>query len=191
MKSTARIVILSVLLLAVIQLAQAAGISVDPSVLHFNLQAGSPASQAIVIENISSQPVIYNLYVDEMEDEIFPEPTNFRLEAFEKKRVKVRVQPKKAGSFATNLSIVAQDLDRRKFNVSAGVKVPITLEVSPAPIASLSNLLKKVIIVSLPVLIVVLIGALLIKRKRKRWYQRLGGAAINLIHHKRPWWKIW
>lgn len=190
MKRTAKILIFSILLLVAIQLAQAAGISVKPSELHFNLQAKSQDSQTIVIENISGQPIIYNLYADELADQIFLSPTNFRLEIGEKKRIKVKVQPEKPGTFATNLSIVAQDLDRRKFNVSTGVKVPITLEVNVAPPVPLLGLFKKVIIVLFPFLIIMLIAGLLVRRK-KRWYQRLGDAAVNLAHHQRPWWKVW
>ena len=183
------IIIFLITLLVSWQGVQAAGISVKPSELNFSLEAKSQTSQTIVIENISFEPVIYNLYVDELGDQIILQPTNFRLEVGEKQKVKVKVSPQKAGTFATNLSIVAQVLDRRKFNVSTGVKVPLTIQVSPAPKVPLSAILKKVIIVLLPLLIIALAVTLLVRRKRKRWWRKAGESAINLLHHKKPWWR--
>ena len=173
MKRITNIIILSTLLIIVAtQSVMASGVFVKPMQLNFVLEAGQEETKNIVVENISSQPVIYNLYADELEDQIFLAPANFRLEVGQKRQVKVKVQPEKAGIFATNLSIVSQDLDRRKFNVSTGVKIPVVLQVSPASKSYLSTLVNKIIMILLPILVVVIVGLIIIKKKKKNWWQK-------------------
>src|SRR3989339_170130 len=146
-------------------ISKAAGISVSPSRLNFELSAGAVASQNITVENLTAEPVIFRLYADEFGDELVLQPDDFRMEVGEKRKVKIIARPKTAGLKATNLSIVAQDLDRRQFNVLTGVKIPLTLKVSAAPAVPWNNL---AVIVPL-LLIVAIITAVLIRRRRRRW----------------------
>src|SRR3989338_3027560 len=112
MKRTRQILIFLGLTLMLMEAVMAAGVSVKPDKLSFIIRAGEEEEKSVVVENISDRPVIYNLYVDEMEDQIFLAPANFRLEVGEKRQVKVKASPRVPGLFATNLSIVTQDLDR-------------------------------------------------------------------------------
>jgi hypothetical protein len=169
---------------------QAAGISVSPAKLDFELAAGSSLSQNITVENLTAEPVIFRLYADEFGDELVIQPDDFRMEIGEKRKVKITTRPKKAGLKATNLSIVAQDLDRRKFNVLTGVKVPLTLKVSAGPIHPWLEVLKKMIIIVSPLAIVAIMVIVLIRRRKRKWYEKLGDS-IDLLRHHKKWWKIW
>ena len=93
------------LLLGFIGQAQAAGISVTPSSLYFEQTVGLKKSAYVEVKNLSAEPVIFNLYADEFEDQIRLEPGNFRLEPEESRKIKATVALKKAGIFATNISI--------------------------------------------------------------------------------------
>ncbi len=155
--------------------AVAAGISVKPNRLNFTLPARQEQTKAIVVENISDRPVIYNLYVDELADQIYLSPVNFRLEVGQSRQVKIKANPVQAGLFATNLSIVTQDLDRRSFNVATGVKVPIVLQVAPAQKFVLPAFIGKLsFFLIFPLLAAVIVLAILLKRK-KHWWQALIG----------------
>jgi|SRR3989344_3363498 len=165
--------ILSLSLLLSVYPVLAAGVSVKPSKLNFTLKANQEETQSLVVENISDKPVIYNLYVDELDDQIYLAPANFRLEVGQKRQIKVKVSPRTAGLFATNLSIVTQDLDRRVFNVAIGVKIPIILQISQAPAFVLPAVIGKIsFFLVLPLLVLAAALIILLKRK-KSWWQAL------------------
>ena len=63
-----------VLLVISFNQVQAAGIGVTPAKLYFEQQAGIKKSAYLEVKNLSKEPVIFNLYVDEFEDQIFLEP---------------------------------------------------------------------------------------------------------------------
>ena len=181
MKIVYRALFFLALSLTLMETALAAGVSVKPDKLSFIIRAGEEEEKSVVVENISDRPVIYNLYVDEMEDQIFLAPANFRLEVGEKRQVKVKASPRAAGLFATNLSIVTQDLDRRTFNVATGVKVPLTLQVAPSTAFVLTAWLSKTAVFSIPILLAaIVILAILLFRKKKHWWDKL----INIFKRK-------
>src|SRR3989338_2476460 len=122
MKNIVKICCLIWLLATAIE-ARAAGISVTPSQLYFEQAVGTEESESFEVANLSVEPAIFNLYADEFAGQITLEPDSFRLEPAEIMKVRVSLEPNGVGIFATNLSIVSQDLDRRKFNVSTGVKL--------------------------------------------------------------------
>ena len=158
--------------------------AVEPSKLKFELAAGQTAEQNLTIENISVREVIYQLYFDELDQILSVDQPTLRLGSGQKGAVKVSAKPGSSGIFATNLSIVGQELDRRQFNVAFGAKVPITLEISENQIRSLSFGAKTAIIIWLVLMAVTLLLLFLKRRKRHSWQE----AAINLLH-RRPWWK--
>ncbi|MBU1131075.1 hypothetical protein KJ840_03005 [Patescibacteria group bacterium] len=105
----------------------AAGISVSPNSLFFSLPVNDKETKTLTINNISTAPQIYNLYSDELTDIITINPTIFRLEPGEDINVSITVRPRQDGALATNISVVAEDIDRRKFNAAAGVKIPVEI----------------------------------------------------------------
>lgn len=160
--------------------AEAAGVSVHPDKLNYIMEAKTEITKSIVVENISDRPVIYNLYVDEMEDQLFLAPANFRLEVGEKRQVKIKASPAYSGVFATNLSIVTQDLDRRTFNVATGVKVPIVLQVSPASVFILPAWLEKNSFILMIPLIILATYLMVLLRRKKHWWEKI----INIFKKK-------
>ena len=163
--------------------AQAAGIAVSPSQLFFKLTVGQSQEKFLIVENLSAEPVIYNLYSDEFAGQITLAPDSFRLEPGEKQKIKVSPLFKQAGLWSTNLSIVAQELDRRKFNVATGVKVPLSIKTNPSVKAGhwLSGGFSALVILLLSTLALVII--VMVDRRRRHWYQRLTGT-VNLLHKK-------
>lgn len=167
-----------------VQSASAAGLAVEPSKLEFKLTAGQTTEQKLTIENISAQEVIYQLYFDELNEFLTVDRPTLRLAPGVKGAVTVSAKSPKSGIYATNLSIVGQELDRRQFNVAFGAKVPITLEVQ----ANGGRYLLYWVVLGVTMLlflsVAILIFGIFKKRPRHFWHH----AAVNLLHH-RPWWK--
>ncbi|MDP2586366.1 MAG: hypothetical protein Q8P32_01145 [Candidatus Komeilibacteria bacterium] len=162
----------------------AAGLAVEPSKLEFKLTAGKTAQQKLTIENISVQEVIYQLYFDELNEYLIVDQPTLRLAPGAKGAVTVSAKSPKQGIFATNLSIVGQELDRRQFNLAFGAKVPITLEVAKTN----TNYLLYWVVLGITLLlflsVAVFIFGIFKKRPRHFWHH----AAVNLLH-RRSWWK--
>ena len=118
----------------------AAGISVTPDKLSVQTYVKGEASRDLYVKNISQGPVIYNLYAEELADAINIQPDFVRLEPAETQRIKITIKPREIGVFITNIAVVAQELDRRQFNASAGVKIPLDLRVNAAPKTIFSEL---------------------------------------------------
>lgn len=159
------------------------GLAVEPSRLDFNLAAGQTASSVLKIENIADQVMIYQLYFDELNEILSISEETFRLAPGERRQVKVSVTPRQSGIFATNLSVVGQELDRRAFNVSFGAKVPVNLRVASASglsgnIANQAGWLALALIGAAGALY-----ALFLKQRKSFWRR-----TINFLH-RRPWWK--
>ncbi|MBZ9569644.1 hypothetical protein KJA16_01845 [Patescibacteria group bacterium] len=109
--------------------ALAIGIGTKPSFLDLELKVGQPKKTEILVYNISQEAGIFQVFPDELNEWIEIEPNNFRLEAGENKKVKITVLAKEEGKKATNLSVLANPLDRQSFSVSSGIKIPMQLNV--------------------------------------------------------------
>ncbi|MFA6304223.1 MAG: hypothetical protein WCV73_03845 [Patescibacteria group bacterium] len=173
MKKILLLLVIPAFILGIAQIVLAAGVAVNPDKLNFDLAAGQEQTKSVVVENISDRPVLYNIYVDELADQIYLAPANFRLEVGQKRQVKVKANPRHKGLFATNLSIVVTDLDRRTFNVSTGVKVPITLQVGPAVGFVLPQVIGKISFLLIPLLSAVIIILGIMLKKKKHWWQAI------------------
>ena len=79
-------------LLLVCSQIQAAGISVTPDKLSVQTYVKGEVERDLYIKNISSGPVIYNLYAEELVNEITIQPDFIRLEASETQRIKISVR---------------------------------------------------------------------------------------------------
>jgi len=86
---------------------------------------------------------------------------------------------------ATNLSIIAEEIDRREFNAATGIKIPVQIITLPGQTANYAKpIIKGIIILLLTSGLMLLIWRLLFKKKKHFWHN-----AINLLHQKKPWWK--
>lgn len=153
----------------------AIGIGVAPSVLDLETKLKSLTEAKILVYNLSDEPVIFEISVDELKNQIITEPDNFRLEAGEKKEVAVKISAKMEGITKTNLSISAMSLDRKSFSVSSGIKIPVSIKSSKENnifLASILDIFKKNI--SLPAIYIIFASGFIIfllfkflKRKRR------------------------
>lgn len=107
----------------------AIGIGTKPPFLDLELRVGQSKKTKILVYNISQEAGIFQVFPDELNDWIKIEPNNFRLEAEENREVKITILAKEDGIKATNLSVLANPLDRQSFSVGPGLKVPLRLNV--------------------------------------------------------------
>jgi len=168
----------------------AAGLSVTPDKLSIQTKVKEQASQDIYVKNISPGPVIYNVYSDELVEQIEIQPNFFRLEMGDTQKVKITAQPHEAGIYLTNISVVASDLDQREFNASTGVKVPLQIIVLSAAGFSFPIINLWVIIIAVVAVATLLLILAVNKRKKRSLWQKIGHS-VNLLHHRKPWWKRW
>jgi hypothetical protein len=182
-----KLIIIICLLAVSLNSAVAAGISITPSKLEFKLETGQKQTEKLTVSNITDSPLVYSFYADELRDQIIAQPTTLRLEPNEVQEIKVIANPRHKGTYLTNLSVLAQDLDKKEFNAVAGVKVPLEMIVLPS---SHSSFYKNIIwyIIILLILIVAVIMFVNYRRRRKPLWQRIGDS-INLMHTSRPWWR--
>lgn len=149
----------------------AAGLSVTPDKLFIQTAAKKSNNQDLYLKNISQGPALYNLYTDELADQINIQPNFIRLEPDEIQKVRVTATPDKAGLYLTNLVILTQDLNRRQFNAAAGAKIPLEIKVDPSASYFQNNFLLIIVIISSTI---VIIDAIVIMRRRKLpWWQNL------------------
>lgn len=124
----------------------AIGIGTNASYLGLELELKKPQSVKISVFNISDEAGIFQIFPDELNDWIKISPNNFRLEAGENKEIEITVFGKKRGIRATNLSVLAQPLDRQSFSVGSGLKIPLRLRTKDDKthlLASISESLSK------------------------------------------------
>lgn len=152
--------------------ALAIGIGAKPPFLDLELKVGQSKKTKILVYNISQEAGIFQVFPDELNTWIKIEPSNFRLEAGENKEVKITVLAKDEGGKATNLSVLANPLDRRSFSVGPGLKIPLRLNVKERSIfsASVLEIFKKNLSwILVGISAIVLIGLFLLKYfKRKK-----------------------
>jgi len=180
---------LAIGLIIICNLVSAAGVLVDPSKLFIQATVKQEAKKILVVKNISESPLIYNLYSDELTDIITISPSIFRLEPEEEIKIAVVVKPKHQGVMSTNISVVAEDLDRRKFNAAAGIKIPLEIIALPKASINYSNWTVGIIIALLIISLLVIAVIYIIKKRKKTVWHKITSSSVNLLHHQKPWWK--
>jgi hypothetical protein len=161
----------------------AAGLLVTPDKMEVQTIVKESVSQDIYIKNISQGPVIYNLYSDELTDQINIQPNFIRLEPKEIQKIRVRVKPSKVGLYLTNIVVLAQDLNRRQFNAAAGAKVPLKIDVLPSPVSFFQKNFFWVIIGISVVILALDILIIIQRRKKQSFWQKVKGFFRKL----KPW----
>ena len=165
----------------------AAGMSVTPTRLFFQSTAKKETVKQLEIKNISATPLVYNLYSDELGDQITLSPNILRLDPGQNEKVSVAVKMFQSGVYLTDISILAQALDKREFNAVAGTKIPVEIQVAGAPVSFFIKLLPWLIVLLIFIIISLVSWLAVRKRKQQSFWQRIG-SQVNLLHHKKPWW---
>src|SRR3989344_6626585 len=105
----------------------ALGVGVKPKEINLDIQVNKKIETEILVMNVAQEPALYQVYPDALEDEIKIYPENFQLGPEGSQIVKVVVEIRNPGKFATNLSIVARPPGAGGLPTATGVKVPITI----------------------------------------------------------------
>lgn len=169
--------------------SQAVGISVQPSTV--DLLWPDIVEERLNIKNISKEPIVVHIYVDDFLENINIEPNEFELLPDQVTPVKISgdFSNFSAGVQKTNISVLSKALDKKSFNAISGVKIPLSIYVN-----------KNYFQWSGPaVFVLVFLGVLVIfgffrvlsrifgkkKKKGQRFFINL------LLHHKKKSWYKW
>ncbi|MCD4704835.1 hypothetical protein K8R66_02030 [bacterium] len=115
-----------ILLLFLPMTTQAVGIAVEPAKLKIY---SSDKEYYLNIENISAEPITVFIYSDDFENNIIIYPDNINLSTQQKTRIKIytNFSENKEKILSTNISLVSKALNKKSFNASSGIKIPITI----------------------------------------------------------------
>ena len=107
--------------------SQALGISVQPAELEMIIPEKS--SDYLTIKNISLEPITVDIYFDAFSQELKTNLSELELLPEESARVQVSFvgDKNKSGVQKTNLSLLARNMDQKKFNAASGLKIPLTI----------------------------------------------------------------
>lgn len=111
-------------------LALALGIEANPTSLKLITNSKGEAESTVTIANPSTEPGLFALSIDDNKEWYKIEPAEVRLEAGERRTVKINVRADKVGQHSTWLSVVGYPLDTRAFKAGSGVKIPVSLTVN-------------------------------------------------------------
>lgn len=120
--------------------AEAVGLVVRPSEISIQSESGQPAEKEIIVQNPSSDVGLFEIYPDDFESQILPEPASFTLESGESRSVLVRVKFRDEGIWKTNISVVVKPLSENALNAAGGIKIPMIIEIKPRDEKSFASL---------------------------------------------------
>lgn len=110
---------------------QAVGLTLSPAKIEVSYPKDKSAE--LVVTNISSEPILVKIFPDHLTKEINISDAEFTLmpEAKTKVEINFNFAPHKSQIYQTNLSVVANALSAASFNAASGIKVPISVSVTP------------------------------------------------------------
>lgn len=112
------------------QSVAALGVEINPSSLKLETNNKGEAQAVLTIANPSAEPGIFALSVDEQSNWFKIQPAELRLEAGERRNVKIDIKADRIGRYTTWLAVAGYPLDTRAFKAGSGVKVPVSLIVN-------------------------------------------------------------
>ncbi len=108
----------------------ATGISVRPQKLEIESSFGREVIGEILIDNISDEPAIYNVYPDDYIDNVQVSPNEFQLQPSESRIIELKTKMWLNGKYCFDLSIVSRSLNSTSMSVVAGVKLPVLINIT-------------------------------------------------------------
>ncbi len=111
-------------------LVVALGVEANPAHLKLVTNSQGRVETVLTIANPSTEPGLFALSIDDHQSWFKIEPAELRLEAGERRAVKISIKADKSGQYSTWLSVVGYPLDTRAFKAGSGVKIPLNLSVS-------------------------------------------------------------
>ncbi|KKP90467.1 MAG: hypothetical protein UR94_C0027G0003 [Parcubacteria group bacterium GW2011_GWA2_36_10] len=111
--------------------AQAVGLTLSPAKIEVVYPRIKSAE--LIITNISSEPILVKISPDNWIKEIIIHDAEFALMPEAKTKVKIdfNFSVHKSQIYQTNLSVVANALSAASFKAASGIKVPLSVSVTP------------------------------------------------------------
>ena len=108
----------------------AVGVAVNPSELQIVLPGDNQTT--LQVTNISDEPVMVFVSSDDFVDNIIIDPAEIQLlpEQATQIRVTANFANTPAGVKKSNISVITQAVDKRSFNASSGIKIPLTINIA-------------------------------------------------------------
>jgi hypothetical protein len=169
--------------------SQAVGISVQPS--SIDLFWPDIVDEKISVKNISKEPIVVHVYVDDFSEAINIEANEFELLPDQVAPVKISgdFSNFSAGTQKTNISVLSKALDKKSFNAISGIKIPLSIYINQTyfewsgPAVFVAVFLGGLIIFFLFRIFVRIFSR---QKKKSHWF------SINLlVHHKKKSWYKW
>jgi hypothetical protein len=145
--------------------AQAAGIGVAPKSFDIQGEASSEIHSTISIHNTGERAALYSVHPDEYVRLISVESEQFRLEPGEARGLKVSFDSFPPGNYATNISVIAEELEDGDELPKTGVKIPVTINISGETAAYSGRL-------STPIIALLLVGLFLLFISLQRYQHK-------------------
>ena len=110
--------------------SQALGVAVSPSSLE--MLYPDKQTTSLNIRNISEEPVLVFIQVDDFANSLSVQPTELKLLPDEVGQIQLK------GDFSnqpsslqkTNISVISKAIDKRSFNAASGLKIPLTIYIT-------------------------------------------------------------
>ncbi len=167
---------------------KAIGLSISPSSL--DIISPDIKEYNLNIKNISKEPIISHIQVDEYSDNIILNNSEIQLLPEQVTQIKIKTDFSnfEEGIKKTNISVISKALDKKRFNAATGIKVPITVYIFKDYWKWSGQAVFVVTFLSLSIFIAIyyLLSYLLSKKKKKKRF------SLNFLHlhKKRKWYHI-
>jgi len=148
-------------------LTKAAGLAVTPAKVNLEMTTGQEKNVSLEVENTSSNVNLYDVWLDDEFNFIKITPQSFTLESGEKKKINLIITGERELSLATTISIIGRPLGIQEFNLTPGIKIPLSISIAPQQKKLINEYLIYTIL-SLMVLTVVVWLIILTRLKTKK-----------------------
>lgn len=145
----------------------AVGVAVEPASINVEMLKGADKKISLKVKNPSNEVAIFRVALDEFSEQASIAPTSLTLESQEEREITINFAPESEGQLSTNISVTAQPLSNQTFQAGAGVKVPLTITVSPDSGTNIFNRLEFYIAV-FDILLLAFLASLIFKHKHRR-----------------------
>lgn len=173
----------------------AIGVGANPSSIQLEFQNLESKSVDLIVFNISDEGGSFRVYADDLSDWFVIGEAEFDLGPQEHRTVHIVVSPKEKRTIATNISIVAEPINKRGFTAFSGIKVPITLQMqfpsSEPKSFSHTYLVAAIACLGIGLILLLFFVRYLAKRRTEDAEGHMIEDVNLALHDQKLWWKLW
>ena len=183
-----KILFVVIFLIFLPQAVGAVGVSVEPAYLEIIYSSGKTTD--LTITNVSQEPVIVNVFPDELIDQIQVYPSELNLLPEEVAQIKLSFDfdDREAGIKKASISVVTKALNKRSFNAASGLKIPVTIAIVPNKFQWQANTIFLTVFFSLLLLAILIQLIFILLRPKKKV---LSKATDFVLHHRQARFRRW